>query len=269
MLYILSIIETPNNETMAYTVFETSTESYFKAYTDTIMELVIRHKLNLKNMKLVGGKIVPEQFCKIHKECRDATIGPPYTLLCQVDSDTFKLAFYTEDAIYVSGEKLKELIASNAVGNCILQDGTYKSTGTYSVDYSTPFKKYIAEKYKIYVAKSALLGRNMTFEYIVEGREVKLTKYTGTANDVIVPKFITSIMTRAFKNSGITKLVLDDGLKSIGAFSFAHCDIAELVIPKTVEIICGGAFYKNKELVRNIGEYTHKIKVLNKRTVIL
>ena len=67
----------------------------------------------------------------------------------------------------------------------------------------------------------------MSFDYMIEGTNVKLKRYTGTTKYVIIPKFITSIMARAFDNCKIETLTLEEGLGAIGAYSFGDCSIKQ------------------------------------------
>ena len=269
MLYVVSIREGDPKKPDAYTIFETNTESNFRANADTLKKLLIEPSLKVMNMRLDKDKIVPEPWCRIHQEIKQIYDGAIYTLLCQLDKNTFKLAFYEKEATIMSYKRLMAFVEKDRVGNCSIKDGVMESMGTYNVKQDIKFKEQIDEKYEIFMAKCTLLGRNMTFEYVVEGEEVKLREYTGTDQEVIIPNFVTSITARAFERSGLTKLTLDNGIKSIGDLSFTGCNILELVIPKTVEFICSRAFHKNKKLVTAKGEYTNKITVLNPKTIII
>ena len=260
MIYVVEI----HKATETYTIFETTTESFIDIREAKLKELIIDPNITIQNMNIIGDQIITKQWYRICCRGHADNYKLTNTLLCKLDEQVLKLAnSIAYETVTKSNEELKELIRDDRVGNCSIENEVYKSIGTYNAAYDTEFKEQIEEKYKIYVAKSALLGLNTTFEYIIEGQEVKLKSYTGTSKDVILPGFITSIMTRSFGHTHIRKLVLSEGLKSIGSFSFSACDIEELVIPSTVQIICNKAFNLNKGL--SVGT----IKILNTKTLIL
>ena len=97
------------------------------------------------------------------------------------------------------------------------------------------------------------------FEYEVERRpwtepgykcEVRITRYKGPdSGEVVVPKTIEGyevkwIGGRAFQNcTGITSVVIPDGVISIGGYAFSYCtSLAEITIPDSVTSIGEWAF---------------------------
>ena len=268
MMYVVSVEEDDKGIIENFTLFETSTESYFKVSEKELKQLKTDNRIKVMNMKVENEKPVPAQWCNMHRQIKDTSYGPQYTLLCRTEEDKFKIVFYKDYVIYLSGEELRELIRENRITNCTIQNEEYKSTCTYTIGHGINFKKFIDEKYNSFAAKSSLMGLNMSFEYIVEGREVKIRRYTGKSKTVIIPNFITSIMIEAFEDSRITKLKLSEGLKSIGQRSFGNCDIGEVVIPNSVVFIGRRAFYGNEHLVNDSGDYKDTIKVLNPKTII-
>ncbi len=100
------------------------------------------------------------------------------------------------------------------------------------------------------------------FKYTINSNKVTITGYIGESTIVTVPQYIegcvvTSIGNSAFNNTGLTeveipssvtsigdyafanceeltKIVLNDGLKSLGQSFIANTGITELTIPKTV-----------------------------------
>ena len=75
----------------------------------------------------------------------------------------------------------------------------------------------------------------MEFDYIIEGQEVKLKRYTGRDTKVIVPKFVTSLMYGYFRGCGIEEITLESGLKYIGGYAFESCNISKIIIPETID----------------------------------
>jgi len=95
-------------------------------------------------------------------------------------------------------------------------------------------------------------GKDSPFEFIIEGNEVKIIKYTGSSGaDIIIPSRysdipVTEIGNDVFRNKSIKSVKMFESLKRIGAFSFANCSITSLVIPNSAEIIGAGAFQNNE-----------------------
>ena len=169
----------------------------------------------------------------------------------------------------ISAEELKQLIAKNSINNCALINGEYKSVGTYNVTKNIEFEKEIAKKYDKHVAVTSLLGCRTTFDYAIEGKEVKITRCKGTNGKVIIPKFVTAIIGQALYKNSIKELTLNEGLKAIRSRAFSNNNISELVIPKTVQYIGRNAFSDNKGLVDSTGKYTNKLKIRNKKALII
>ena len=176
---------------------------------------------------------------------------------------------YTGKVIQVDGEELEQFAKQHKIANCEIVDGTCKSIDVLSIKIDKQFNKHIAEKYERHTILTALLGRPMTFKYSIEGNEVKLKEYTGESKDIIIPKFITSIMAFAFVGHKIETINLERGLKYIGNAAFEDCRIKEITIPDTVEFIGQAAFFGNKRLVNSKGEYTNKVKILNRDALIV
>ena len=69
------------------------------------------------------------------------------------------------------------------------------------------------------------------YEYslINGGTEVKITGYSGSDTEIVIPseiggKTVTRIGNYAFRNcSGLTSIVLPDSLKTIGDYAFCNC----------------------------------------------
>ena len=78
----------------------------------------------------------------------------------------------------------------------------------------------------------------------------KVTKYTGTGGEVVIPEGITSIADYAFSNvTGITSITLPSTLTSIGYMSFSNCtNLKKIVIPSSTRKIGYKAFYVNNQV---------------------
>ena len=267
MLYVTSITERPKGNDL-YTIFESTTESIFEATQEAVKRLILENGVAIENIELIKDKLVEKAWSRVKSSHTIDSVGCEYTLICKTGRNKYKVVGSDASIIYINNEKLKLYTEQNRMTNCTIENGAWGSTGAYNGEADINFKKEITEKYEKYVAKTSLLGRQMSFNYIIEGREVKLKNYTGITKDVIIPNFVTSIMKNACHYLNIERLTLDEGLKSIGAYSFGWCSISELVIPKTVEILLHGAFCENGRLVVK-NSYTDRVKLLNKKTVII
>ena len=224
--------------------------------------------MDIKNAKIDNNEIVLTDWPNpITTEGLTKKRG--FTLINKIAQDTFRLVSNNEWVDHVNGEELREYIKINEVYNCTLRDGNYYSIDTHNIRQDNQFEQLIAEKYKRHIALTTLLGHGMEFDYVIEGEQVKLKGYTGTAKEVIVPRFVTTILENAFGGTKIEALKLDTGLKYIGGFAFDGCNISEIIVPETVELICVEAFGGNDKLVDSYGEYKDTIKLLNKNTVTI
>ena len=269
MIYVVSMREFTDGNRI-YTFFETNTESFFSGNKGELAKLLTNRQININTASLLDNDTIKYWYNQIHCHQGNIHTGSEYILLCKINHDKYKLARYDGIVRYMSRKRLNELSKEHKIANCEVKNGKVRSIDTYKVQQEPQFEQDIAEKYNNYAAKSAMLGRKMSFYYIVEGRQVKLKTYSGESKDVIVPKFITTIMVKAFVNCKIETVVMDNGLEYIGYSAFAGCNISEVVIPETVKFIGKGAFSFNKKLLTVEGEYREdRVKIINERTIVL
>lgn len=93
-----------------------------------------------------------------------------------------------------------------------------------------------------------------------DGAGVRITRYTGTAKAVRIPATIQGMPVKEigdndpsnviggsdgpFEDSGITSVVIPDGVAYIGVKAFFSCrNLAQVTIPDSVTLICDKAFY--------------------------
>ena len=279
MIYLISIVEDAEEALKSYLLFESNTDSFFMCKEGYLKGLIAEQKIAIQNIALDNNKIIIKNWPHpIHhkgsdkdwqKIMKEAISEYACILICQTNDDSFKLAGSNEHTYTVNGEELKEYIKNNRITNCSIEDKQYKSIDTYTINKDIQFEKHIASEYDKHVAITSLLGRKVSFDYIIEGREVKLKNYTSSTKDVIIPKFITAIMESAFAYRGLKTLILNEGLKYIGRDAFSRCSISEVTIPKTVEFICESAFIANRDIQTIEGNLTNNIKTLNKDTIII
>lgn len=96
------------------------------------------------------------------------------------------------------------------------------------------------------------------FKYQVEGGECVITKYLGYGGTVEIPsvirdKPVTAIGAEAFKDSRmVTRVVIPEGVVTIGDGAFSGCEITSIEIPESVKFIGKEAFHNcsNLESIR-------------------
>ena len=76
----------------------------------------------------------------------------------------------------------------------------------------------------------------------------------GSLEELLLPKSVESIGLYAFKNSGIKRIIVEDGMKVLDAAAILNTEgIDELWIPESVEQIKGGVFYSQGNIKRIVG----------------
>ena len=271
MLYVISTSrEYDSTKEETYELFETGSESFIQGNAERLARFQLLHGININNMHIIvpqAGSENPWGRLRCENLTLDRAAG--YTLLCLVN-DKFKLVKRNREIEYVSLNQLKKYTGDHKMTNCEIREGQLHTVNTYAVTEDAQFKQNIHKQYARYEALSTVLGGRMSFGYTIEGSEVKLIKYTGTNKNVIVPKFITSILADAFLNTGIDTITLEPGLKSIGSHAFIRCNLAEIVIPESVEFIGEMAFSHNERLLTKAGKYKkHKITILSEKTIVM
>ena len=171
--------------------------------------------------------------------------------------------------LFIDKEELNRLLVEHRIHNCQIIKGNYKSIGVYSIETDEQFEVEIAKKYERYNAITKMLGSGSTIEYTIEGKEIKLIRYSCVTKNVIIPNFITAITAKAFFNSGIESITFGKELKAIGANAFYDNEISKVEIPEAVQFIGYNAFAMNRSLVTFDGNYKKNITLLGENTLIL
>ena len=242
MLYLTKAELTNNNEPI-YDLFETHTESTIRADTELVIQLIKTHGMEAKNIYIEDNKVLikdwPHNIKPYSKNKGERALN--YILLGKINEQKFKVINCGGGVILATNEYLKELIDCNIVANCKVKGhrwSGYRSIDTYTIVTDPDFISQIDEKYKEFKAKAMLLGMDISFDYIIENKEVKIKRYIGTSNRVMIPNFITAICYEAFAHARIQELTLNTGLKHIGNNAFAGNKVKSIVLPKTVEFVC-------------------------------
>ena len=276
MLYLIKIGNDHRLEEKykTYHLFETHTESFISGESDFVIQLLEKYNFEAVNFCIGKGKIKVKQWPHKIRTTSDSSssLRSLYILLTKQNEQTFKIVSSNGRVHNAYSDALKTFIRQDQIANCnfIRAENLYKSIDTYKTDKDTKFEKYIDTKYEEFRAKTLMVGLDISFRYVIEGKDVKLTNYTGTSRKIIIPSFITTIGPKVFRNIGIAELILSEGLKYIGCEAFRDKEIAKVKIPKSVKIIGRLAFYSsNTSLMENDGYTKDAIDVQNKQTIII
>ena len=106
----------------------------------------------------------------------------------------------------------------------------------------------------------------MSFDFIIEGTEVKVKNYTGNSKKVIIPNFVHTICEEAFRNKHIQEIRLNEGLRFIGRKAFTGNNLKQVVVPKSMELMHRYAFeYGGNNIYTKDAEFNDEtLKILNK-----
>lgn len=102
-----------------------------------------------------------------------------------------------------------------------------------------------------------------------------LTRVEANLTSLVLPDFVTSIASNAFRQSEITHITLNEGLTSIGEQAFAWSKITEINFPKSLATIDEAAFYgcdhlKEIDLSQtSLTKIVHETFALNKNVVVV
>ena len=270
MLYLI-MTATTRDKNKIYTIFETHTESKIRANTEFMVDILTRYKMKSKNIYIENGELKIKEWPHPITDLSnyEQTIGLNSILIGKIEEKKFKIINSSGHAQYINKASLQKLIRLGKLANCnfetIKQKNVYKSIDTCKLEASKEFEENIAEKYAQFMAKCRLLGLNMTFKYIIEDADIKITKYTGTSTRVIIPKFITTVCSYAFEAQGIKELTLNSGLVYIGTNAFKNNKLELVNLPTTIKFIGESAFEDQDNGVRN----NDVIKKLSNSTLIL
>ena len=283
MLYIRALVTNHTDSVVAYKAYDTYSRSTAVLRRDLLTDILVNNKMQVVNASIQNNAIVIRNWvngiCTEKHTIRNDSIieknGPKYIALAK-EGNSYRFIDSAGKMQYKMADYFKEVIKEKEVANCIItSSGEIESEDVYTIYKDKEFEKSIDLKYENYIAKAALLGYNSTtFNYEVENRTVRLTEYTGTNTEIILPSFITVIMKNAFRDKGIEKIELNEGLKVIGIGAFASrsdsASLERIEIPSTVELIGFAAFTGNDKLfMRDSNLSITRFKLRNSKTVML
>lgn len=271
MMYIIRI---SNWNKPVYRVIDTNTDSIIDGDKDYIIDIARKCKLGIKNAEIKGRKLVIDEWqdC-IQYNGYDKYIDRNYVLVGKINNDKYRLVYSSSGKpICMSKYSLRMKAINNEIANYHIKN-TNGEIEYFEKDVLDirPDSELVDIKYNKFIAKSALLGTDMSFNYTIEGKNVKLLKYTGKSKRVIVPSFVTSIGTEAFKDTEIEEIKLSEGLRFIGINAFEQTELKEIVLPNTLEYMFNST--KNRYEGPGVSNKKHLglegIKCLNASTIIV
>ena len=276
MIYIICTIKANDYEITKYRIFETLSESVMLIKPNTLKKIMQDTKIEVVNARIQNDNIVIKdwgkgqtiQQPKIKGSNDFIQTGPKYTLISKTVS-SYKIARYNGSYSDMLSEEFKTSIDPKDIANYNTLIGPID---IQNIQKDEEFNSYIEEKYKIFKAKTNILGyKDTSFEYVIESREVKLSKYTGSNKDIILPSFITAIYDYALSSRRIENIRLNEGIRVIGSNAFSFNLIERIEIPETMELIGVEAFYGNAKLSKDNGDilYTDRFKLRSNKTIVL
>ena len=251
-----------------YRVYDTCSGSIMLLGPESMKQLILNNMAQVINAKIEKNKLMIKDWqtgvytnesefegnCFVNKK-----EGASHVLLAAGDT-WYKVANSDGIAHNMGSEAFKKFVELGKIINPDIEK-------VHTIHKDVEFEVRIKQKYNNFIAKTILLGfRDITFDYKVENKEVRLSSYTGNSKEVILPPFITAIMAGAFRAKGIKAVKFSDGLKIIGYESFFAQDgnngLERVEIPKTVELVGNNAFRGNSIMARSDGTPNDKRFIL-------
>jgi len=105
------------------------------------------------------------------------------------------------------------------------------------------------------------------FEFVVNHGIIRIVGYNGSGTDITIPSSIhgrpvTDIYSNAFRNRGLTSVVIGDNIWHIGAWAFYNNKLTKIVIPDNIVfgwpgISVGNWAFANNQLAKaELGRFT-------------
>ena len=298
MIYIVGLIRKgigATGEILRYNILETISESSMTVTPNQLKSIITDTKLKVANATLENNKIklkdwVNKITVKLSGDINSNMLGKysedinlhdyrcPYILLNK-EGDRYKLTNYKGIVRDIPLDELETIVKLGEIANCSMTNNKDETSidwrDTYEIIANEEFEKDILIKYNTFIAKAQMFSHgSISFKYRIENKQVILQRFTGSSRNIILPSFITAVMSGAFDNSYVDTLDLNEGLKIISTKAFMQkgmtAELEKIEIPSTVELIGPNAFLGHTRLYNNQGELSpHKIKLRNIKTLII
>ena len=277
MIYIICTIKQDKEKVILYRIYDTCSGSVMLVSPELLTDIISNNRGRVVNARIQNNNIIIKEWVNgiateeyVFNSDLYKINGPKYVII-STEGNTCKLIGLDGRETKLEIKNLKSIEKTEKIANY----STGQIEDAYKIHKDAQFDESIKSKYKGFIAKTIILGyRNITFEYEIENSDVRLKKYTGLNDEVILPSFITAIKQDAFKGKGIKAIKLNHGLKVIGEWAFytdgSSSGLERIEIPETVEIIGDGAFMGNHILARADGTPNKdRFKLLSNKTVVL
>ena len=142
--------------------------------------------------------------------------------------------------IYALGENI-DLTGLNVTGK--YDDGKQRPVKVTSEQISGFSSSVPVDKQEVTIT---IEGKQKSFSVHISPVRVEngvLTEILKGYNEIILPNSVRSIPKAAFSSSQTAKVVLNEGLKSIGDMAFFNSTVQEIVFPSTLEQLKEDIFY--------------------------
>lgn len=180
-----------------------------------------------------------------HKTNKPSTGQPSDTSGALLEN--FSIEQLPEKTVYALGEKI-DLTGIKVIGN--YDDGKQRPVAVTSEQISGFSSSAPAEKQEVTIT---IEGKQKTFTVQIAPIRIEngaLTEVVNGYDEITLPSHIKSISKDVFYGKKITKVVLNEGLTSIGERAFFNSSIQEIVFPSTLEKLEEDIFYYCKNLKR-------------------
>ena len=284
MIYIINKSQNGDKDTIKYRGFDTYSDSVMVMGQHILKGAILDNKIQVMNASIQNENIVIKDWSadissnqnKINKQYLEIK----YVILAK-DGNWYKLVDSDGSISILRRDIIENFVLHGKIANCELiktkAGNSIKALDIYEIQRDEGFEELIKEKYTNFIAKTILLGYgDVSFHYEIENHTVRIKKYRGSSQDIILPPFITAISKGAFYLKDITSIRLNEGLKTIGTLAFGadgifdDAGIERIEIPSTVEIIGQGAFRGNNKLFRaGVSLNNNRFKLLNNKTIVL
>ncbi|MCL1812486.1 MAG: leucine-rich repeat domain-containing protein [Treponema sp.] len=91
---------------------------------------------------------------------------------------------------------------------------------------------------------------NLSYGLFSPTDDIAITEYKGALTDIKIPKSIKSLKViridaGAFRNKGLTNIIIPNSIETIRAGAFAHNKLTSVTIPKGIKTLHANAFFNN------------------------